>query len=341
MIYASAPGRAGIVGNPTDGYGGALISCAIDRRAKVTLAEAEKTVIENEGRQCVLHIPDDYRNRGDSFDIARSVLRFFNLYDRKLHITIATDIPRQAGLAGSTAVLSALLRAVMAYLDIKVNNYMFAEINRSVELNHMKMQCGYQDAYMTAFGGLNYLDFRGKEHYREWDEEDYGTVEPLGTKIERLPFVIAHTGASHVSGDVHRPLRERWMEGDSVVVSAYNRIAAIAREGKRALLEEDWKRLALLMKENHALQDRLSASGPEVDCLISAAMDGGAVAAKLAGAGGGGTVIALTFDPDKTSAAMAQAGATDFVGLDPLAAGAVLMNNDMVNDLVVDSGGIR
>jgi galactokinase/mevalonate kinase-like predicted kinase len=338
MICASAPGRAGIIGNPTDGYGGTLISCAIDRRATVTLSEAEKTVIENEGLQCALHIPDDYRNRGDVFDIAKSVLRFFNLYDRKLHITIATDIPKQAGLAGSTAVLSALLRAVMAYLNIEINNYMFAEINRSVELNHMKMQCGYQDAYMTTFGGLNYLDFRGKEHYREWDEEDYGTVEPLGERVGRLPFVIAHTGVSHVSGDVHRPLRERWMEGDLAVMSAYNRITAIAREGKKALLEENWEHLAELMKENHELQDRLSPSGPEVSRLISAAMSAGAPAAKLAGAGGGGTVIALTFDADKTVAAMTQAGAAEFVKLAPLAEGATLAGKDIDCSIFSASG---
>ena len=37
MIRVTAPGRAGIIGNPTDGYGGALVSCSITERAEVTI----------------------------------------------------------------------------------------------------------------------------------------------------------------------------------------------------------------------------------------------------------------------------------------------------------------
>ena len=49
---------------------------------------------------------------------------------------------------------------------------------------------------------------------------------------------------------------------------------------------------------------------PGRDRLAAAAMSGGALAAKLAGAGQGGTVLAVTFDKERTVKALLDAGAT-------------------------------
>lgn len=89
----------------------------------------------------------------------------------------------------------------------------------------------------------------------------------------------------------------------------YTEIAALARRGKRALVEEDWITLGALMNENHRLVAELGGSGPENERLIAAARDAGAWGAKLAGAGGGGTIIVLTEDPEKMGAALIASGA--------------------------------
>ena len=162
MIRVTAPGRAGIIGNPTDGYGGSLVCCSIKNRAQVTIGPAEHLIVENRFGTKVLKWENDFNNQGDYFDIVRSVLRYFKLYDLKAKITTTTTVPEQAGLAGSTAVLSATLSAVLAFIGVRHHKYHLAELNRIIELNFMKTHCGYQDAYMTTFGGLNYLDFRGK-----------------------------------------------------------------------------------------------------------------------------------------------------------------------------------
>ena len=80
--------------------------------------------------------------------------------------------------------------------------------------------------------------------------------------------------------------------------------------GKRALLDRDWAHLGELMVENHEISQDLGGSGPENDRLIDAALDAGAYGAKLAGAGHGGTIIALTTEPDRTVDALLEAGAT-------------------------------
>lgn len=334
MIKVTAPGRAGIIGNPTDGYGGSMIACSIKNRAQVTIENSDQLIIQNGLEETVLKWKNDFENKGDYFDIARVVLRYFKLYDLKAKITINTDIPVQAGLSGSTAVLSAVLSAVAAHMGYKYHKYHLAELNRVIELHYMKCHCGYQDAYMTTFGGLNYLDFRGKEYYKELDDEIYATVEPLNGHISELPFVIAHTGIKHHSGSFHKPLRERWLDGESEVVNAYNDIAQLAREGKKALLNKDWDSLGYLMNKNHELQDSLTDSGEQNNHMIKLAKENGALAAKLAGAGGGGTIIALTLEPERTIQALRDAGAEEFIELDPNNSGVTVEYIDDTLDYV-------
>lgn len=324
MIKVSAPGRAGIIGNPTDGYGGSMIACSTKNRAYVTIERADDLIIENDMGKVVLKWENDFDNQGDYFDLVRSVLRYFKLYDMKGKIKSSTDIPVQAGLAGSTALLSCILAAVSAYAGISYNRYELAEVNRSIELNYMKTHCGYQDAYMTSFGGLNYLDFRGKEYYKDLDSELYAVVEPLSSYVKTLPFVVAHTGVKHHSGSFHKPLRDRWLEGEETIVNAYRDIAHLAREGKKALIKGDWDQLAYLMNKNHEIQDGLTDSGPVNNHMIRLARENGALAAKLAGAGGGGTIIALSLEPERTKEALRQAGADSFIDLDPNGQGLVV-----------------
>jgi len=320
-IIASAPGRAGIIGNPTDGYGGSMIACSTVGRARVMISRSDRLVIKYADQEQVLTWENDFQPKKDRFDIARAVLRSQGLTGLKARIELRTDIPVQAGLAGSTAMLSAILAALLRFVGRKVSKYYLAELNRAIELHHMKTHCGYQDAYMTTFGGLNYLDFRTKEHYRTLEDEVYATVEPLAEHVAELPFVVAHTGISHSSGDFHKPIRDRWLEGEKAVVKGYEEIAQLAREGKRALIEGDWDTLAYLMNENHRIQDSISPSGDMNNHLIQAARANGALAAKLAGAGGGGTIIALTLDPDRTIRGLRDAGAKEFIQLDPRSCG--------------------
>jgi galactokinase/mevalonate kinase-like predicted kinase len=321
MIKVTAPGRAGIIGNPTDGYGGSLISCSIKNRAEVTIQSDKGLILESENRRKELIWRNDYENKQDEFDIIRCVLRFLRLYNLKARITFKSNIPVQAGLAGSTALLSCVLSAVLAYTGIKINIYELAEMNRTIELNYLKCQCGYQDAYMTTFGGLCYLDFRGKEYYKDYLEEIYAVVENISSYVKDLPFVIVHTGIKHNSGDFHKPLRERWLDGDEAVIKGYKEIACIAREGKKALIKQNWEELAYLMNQNHKIQSSLAFSGEQNEYMIKIAKENGALAAKLAGAGGGGTIIALTLEPERTKKALIKAGAEKLLELDPKAKG--------------------
>ena len=170
--------------------------------------------------------------------------------------------------------------------------------------------CGFQDHHMTVFGGLNFMDFAGRSSAETLEANTpFATIEPLAAYVPHLPFVLAHTGVRHHSGSVHTSPRDRWLAGDRAVIDGYTEIASLARTAKRALLSGDCETMASLMTRNHALVRDLGGSGDANEALIAAALDGGALAAKLAGAGGGGTILALTLDPDRTVAALHSAGA--------------------------------
>lgn len=317
MRICSAPGRAGVIGNPTDMYGGSVLSCSIAERAYVQIAESDGLELETQGQEFVIRDQDDLRLRGDLFDIGRAILSYLHRPELRCRVSYRSDIPIRAGVAGSTALTVAMLHGLLEHEGVRVHKYQLAEMARYIELNFLRVVCGYQDAYMCTFGGLNYMSFQDKEFYREAEAELYATIEPLQGYVPRLPFVLAHTGVQHSSGAVHRPIRERWLDGERKVREAYVSIGRLALEGKKALLQEDWRRLGRLMNQNHALQRDMGGSGESNERLIAVALEHGAMGAKLAGAGDGGTIIALHLEPEEMGVALREAGAERVFALKP------------------------
>ena len=298
-------------------YGGSVISCSTRERAYVSIQPHSALLLESDTGQVEIRTRSDLQLKGDHCDILRSVIAHQRYFRLKAHLSCWSELPFASGLSGSTAMVAAALKAVTSFQSVEYARHHFAELARSIELNYMGVVCGYQDQYMATFGGLNYMDFRDKEFYREVLSEPFATVESLVPHVTELPFILANTGVAHHSGAVHKPIRERWLEGDREVVDAYVLIGKLAREGKKAMLASDWKLLGELMNENHDIQRRLGGSGPENERLIRAALDAGAYGAKLAGAGQGGTIIALHPEPESLIAPLEAAGTRRFLKPEP------------------------
>ncbi len=323
MILATAPGRCGLVGNPTDMYGGSVLACSTQERARCTLTPSESLTLTVSGQTQTLHSRDDLALRGDYLDVARATLLALHVepgHAPGFHLAADTQVPMQAGLAGSTAILAALVGCVLAHLGLPLNSYQTAELVRRIEYNTLGIVCGFQDHYMTVFGGLNFMDFRDKSSAQLQDDTTpFATIEPLAGSVgQDLPLLLAHTGVRHHSGSVHTSPRERWLAGDPAAVNGYREVAYLARLAKRALLSAEWDTLADLMNRNHAVVRDLGGSGPANEALIAAALASGALGAKLAGAGGGGTILALTHDPARTEHALLAAGAEQILHPAPM-----------------------
>lgn len=323
-ITYTAPGRCGIAGNPSDMYGGSVISCSTVERARVTVEDFNILEFEVADEIRTIKKPSDLCQDGKMFDAIFAAIEYLELEDAKIRITCNSDIPVRAGLSGSTAVMTALVAALLEWMDVKGYDspeqnkwgkktyktpYILAEIVRHIELYFLKIVCGYQDAYMCAFGSLNFLDFGGKEHYLSLKREPLGTVENLALHAPKVPIILAHTGVQRVSGVVHKPVRDRWIEGNRNIVKGVLRLGHIARMSKKAILSGDWERLAEAMTENHEIVRSFGSSSDINEQIIQVALDSGALAAKLAGAGKGGTIIALHPEPEKMVDAMKDIGA--------------------------------
>ncbi len=316
MIVATAPGRCGVLGNPTDMYGGSVISCSLSERATCTLSDSDALILEaDNGEWQVIASVADLEPSPDfpRLDLAKAVLKGMGIAPSEVgfHLTTSTEIPMQAGLAGSTALMAAVYGAVSKKIGRMEHKHAIAAAIRKIEYEILGVICGFQDQYMAVFGGLNYMDFRNKGSHIPMDAQPYATIEPLIDLVPQpLPFVLAHTGVKHHSGAAHKPVRQRWLDNDPEVREAYdNFVPKLARNGKKALMEGDWEAIATLMNQNQEVQFRLGASGAAVDKLVEVALANGALGAKLAGAGQGGTVLCLTFEPERTIAALKEAGA--------------------------------
>jgi galactokinase/mevalonate kinase-like predicted kinase len=204
-------------------YGGSVLSCSLSERATAVLESADVITLQADGGAVskVIRTPKDLEPTGDRLDLAKAVLRGMNIAiptaGHGFTLTTSTDIPMQAGLAGSTALMAAVYGALTAGKSLVKHS--IAEAIRNIEYNQLGVICGFQDQYMAVFGGFNYIDFRDKGSHLAADTMPFATIEPLAYLIpggtNDLPLVLANTGLAHHSGTAHKPVRLRWLDGES------------------------------------------------------------------------------------------------------------------------------
>jgi galactokinase/mevalonate kinase-like predicted kinase len=343
--HLTVPARINILGNPSDANEGdfATITAAVNVYASALVEPAEKLILEIGSKpgsdlseetipveDCTPEagcrqefdqdeIPLPYTGELDLMKAAVNRLYQYSAELRQkfrqqgLRITAWSDVPRQSGLGGSSLFVILTLASLRQFYELdprKHNNYILAELTQRVEGKELGIACGFADRYVPIFGGLNYLDYRGKLHHAELCYEPFATIERLDPWVEDLPIVAITTGIQHDSGDVHGRMRPRYVEehdrwsvggGDHPPMVAFMHGAwETAWRGKIALLEGDLKTFGELMNANHRLVDEMmtycgfiDGAGWANNLCIQVALDNGALGAKLTGAGGGGSVYAL------------------------------------------------
>ncbi len=332
------PARINILGNPTDGLEGdfATISAAVDIYAGAQASSAQKIELailpgRPEAAGKAAHpieeidllpqgLPVDYDGHLDLQKAAINALfRFSGEFRSKIQsggvrLAVWSEVPRQSGLGGSTLFVLLTLAGLRAYYDLDRhvhNDYVIAELTQRVESAELGITCGFADRYVPLFGGLGYLDYRGKLHQKALGKEPFVTYERLDAFVEELPLVAICTGIPHHSGDVHGKLRSHylaqwadWEAGSAAELPLLPRLMSAAWEsawqGKIALLSRDLPAFGRMMNENHRLVDQMmlhcgfsDGAGWANNLFIESALANGALGAKLTGAGSGGSVFAL------------------------------------------------
>ena len=200
--------------------------------------------------------------------------------------TIETEIPREVGLGGSSAIVIATLRALGALASVALDPAAIAAIALAVETEDLGIAAGPQDRLIQAHEGLLYMDF---------SELAEGRCERLAPSSLPPLFIAWRLDASEPSSRVHADLRRRYEQGDRGTRATLARIAELAERGRECLAEGDHASLGSLMAENVAARARLVELDPRHLRMIELAGELGAPANY---AGSGGAIVGIV--PERT-----------------------------------------
>jgi len=289
--------RAGLLGNPSDGYGGRAVAFPfLDFSARVTLEPADRFAIvpgPSDALEfaCFRDACSALRERGCYGGVRllrAATLRFGERHPQlaalaaddprlRFRLRYESDIPQQVGLAGSSAIVVAALRALAAWFETPIAPAALAEIALAVELEELGIAAGPMDRVVQAYGEALYMDFREPRTAASYRPVDLATLPPL--------FIAWCPRPGMVSGGPHAQVRSRYERGDAEVVAAMQIFPKLADEGLACLERRDLDRLHALVDLNFDTRARifpLSAADRE---MVEIGRSGGA-AVKLCGSGG-------------------------------------------------------
>lgn len=295
---ATAYARAGLIGNPSDGYFGKTISILVrDFAAKVTLYENPELEIvpsfqDRMRYNSMQDLAQDVANNGYYGGIrlmkaavskfhAYCVTRKITLPERNFSIRYRSTIPRRLGLAGSSALVTATLRCLMEFYDLEIPREQLPNLILSVETEELGIAAGLQDRVIQVYEGAVYMDF----DRTLMETQGYGRYEHLDPALLPPLFIAYREDLGEGSEVIHQTVRERWLEGDPEVHAAMKDFAAYAEEARKLLLAGRGLEIGLLMDKNFDRRCSIFKVAPENSDMVERVRAVGAHA-KLAGSGG-------------------------------------------------------
>ena len=306
IITAHAYARAGLVGNPSDGYFGKTISCVVRNfRATVRLWESPHfEVLPTHGDLARFDGVDDFLRDvrlhgyyGGLRLMKAAVKRFHDharragveLHRRSFTLGFDSDIPRLVGLSGSSAIVVATLRALMQFYDYRVPIERQPELALSVERDELGITAGLQDRVVQTYEGLVAMDFA-----RELVEgRGYGEYTPVRPPAAPPLYVAYDPERAEISDVPHRNLRQLYATGDPAVVGAMSQFRDLTDRGLTALMAGDWPALGAVMDANFDLRRTIMPIAAENLRMVEAAR---AIGASAKFAGSGGAIVGLYRD---------------------------------------------
>lgn len=273
IIESRAYARAGLLGNPSDGFFGKTISIIIRNfGAGVLLYESPELVIEEDEEdrfRNLRHLTETIKKTGyyGGKRLVKAAVKKFSEYcdqegirlpARNFTIRFSTTIPRQVGLSGSSAIITATFKALMKFYEVEIPQEMLPSWVLKAESEELAITAGLQDRVIQVYEGCVYMDF-DREFMLKHGRGRYEVIDPA-----LLPkFYVAYkTRLSKVSGAVHNPIREKFEAGDPLVCDTMAQIAEVAEQGRTAILNKDYDTLDKLINLNFDLRRKIYKISP-------------------------------------------------------------------------------
>lgn len=298
LITTNAYARAGLVGNPSDGYNGKTISLIVkDFAAEVLLYQTPELEISTSAQDRsqfsdMRELVEDVSLNGyyGGLRLIKATISKFYQYcnknniqleDKNFTIRYQTNIPRQVGLAGSSAIITATLRALMAYYQVDIPKPIQPNLILSVETDELGITAGLQDRVIQVYEGVVFMDF-DKKHFSNQGYGQYEYIEPASLP----PIYIAYKpNLRKVSGKIHTSLRTRFDRGEKLVVDSMKYFADLTEQAKESLKRGEKHKLKEIINANFDRRREIMQITDHNQEMIETARSCGA-SAKFAGSGG-------------------------------------------------------
>jgi glucuronokinase len=297
MIVVNTPARAGVLGNPSDGFFGKTLSIPIRNfRAQIVMFEWEKLEIlpgqsDTGNFNSIDDLLADIRINGyyGGMRLIKATIKQFHDYLRSKNVSIpsknftiryTSNIPRQVGLAGSSAIITATMKALCQFYDVTMDKAVMANHVMWAESKELGISAGLQDRVVQVFDSPVFMDFD-----RAFMEKNgFGKYQPVSKEIFPPMYLAYQANLTH-KDVVHNDVRKRWECGDTDIITTMDKIAANAVEGYDALKSQDLETFKKCINRNFDLRASIYPIAEKNLHMIKLARKVGATS-KFPGSGG-------------------------------------------------------
>lgn len=307
-IQATAPGKIILFGEHAVVYGYPAIAAPVQQvRATATIQASDRPGV-------YLHLPDLGRMQSLLEAAADDALALtIHLFKEAaglaelpdFALTVTSTIPIASGLGSGAAVTAAAVRALAHFFhrpDLAQKERVSA-LTYEVERLHHGTPSGIDNTVVSYEQPVYFVR-----------QQPRNRIEPftVGTPLRLL---VADTGVASPTKLAVGDVRRQWEQEPEKFNALFAGCGRIADWARLAIEQGDLLQLGQLMAENHALLREMTVSSPELDGLVAAASQAGALGAKLSGGGRGGNMIALVTPPTEATvhSALLQAGARQVI----------------------------
>ena len=279
-IISQSPTRLSLFGGGTDlspyakEFGGICINLAINIRQHFTIETG------NEAYE-ILEMP-----KGANFNFYRAFLH--ELDCPPVNITARADGPIESGLGSSASAAVALIGAISKYKGIVLTKNEIAEKAWDIEVNKLGLYGGKQDQYATVYGGANFLVFEDKVYRYSLRRNGIEKIYPY--------LMLFYTGQNRKSPQIQeafKTLTESQKE-------ALDQLKEIAYAAVDPIKSGDVEQVAKLLQATWEFKKKSNkgVTNERIDLIYQSALEAGAWAGKVLGAGGGGHMVFICL-PEK------------------------------------------
>lgn len=299
IIRTKAFPRAALIGNPSDGYFGKTIAFVFSNYdAEVQLYESPEldllpSLRDHSSFKSIDHLAEDVGLFGyyGGIRLLKATIKKFHEYcqhnaieldDRNFTIRYQTTIPNRLGLAGSSAIITACIRALKSFYNVKIAKPILANLVLSVEREELGIDAGLQDRVAQSYNAPVFMDF-DRAHMNEYG---YGVYKEIELPESLNLYIAFRTDLSEGSEILHGHLRENYESGNPKVLAAMSEWAELTDEVCKSIAENDSNALHKLLDRNYDLREEIcSTISPKNKIMVNLARSAGA-SAKFTGSGG-------------------------------------------------------